>query len=240
MRQHASAPGGTDRGPVRGPTVPDQPEAGCRPAGPSSAARWSPPPLPGCCSHIAPPTHPPTTGTCVAASICRSVPGSTAADLGTVAAELPDGLSVVPEQQAEQLVGRVTRMPLRAMDLIRPDDLVGARPVRLTRHHRGRARPGSCTGVVGHAPGRRSGARCSRPTPTAAAPRPSRRTSSSPQIGSDDESIGSTGRCGCALALSDTAAARPSSMHRVRTEVTLALPSPAARHGDGNDDGSPP
>lgn len=47
-----------------------------------------------------------------------------AADLGTVAVALPRGARAVPAATAERMVGRITAVELRKLDLLRPTDLV--------------------------------------------------------------------------------------------------------------------
>lgn len=68
-------------------------------------------------------TAPPTTSYVVAV---RSVPAGstlTAADLGTVAAQLPADLSAVEKADADHLIGRRTRVALGQMDLVREGDV---------------------------------------------------------------------------------------------------------------------
>lgn len=58
----------------------------------------------------------------------------TADDLGTIAIDLPAGVAAISGDEASELIGRVTRSPGEALDLLRPSDL----------HEPGRfARPGS-------------------------------------------------------------------------------------------------
>ena len=68
-------------------------------------------------------TQPPTTRFVVLTRDVDAGAAIRADDLGTVAAELPDDLSVVDGAAAEDAIGRVARVPLRSMDLLRTGDL---------------------------------------------------------------------------------------------------------------------
>lgn len=164
-----------------------------------------------------------------------------AADLGTVAAELPDDLSVVPDARAKDLIGSVTRMPLKAQDLIRPTDVV--EPGRfdapdavevaldLPPAHAlsGTLRVGDRVQVLSTDPDGRGTTTVAQDVLVA-------------QVGADDDTdaIGSSGHVRVRLALADTATAQAVIDASVRTEVTLALPSPAALRPDPADERSEP
>lgn len=164
-----------------------------------------------------------------------------ASDLGTVAAELPDDLSVVPDAKAQELVGSVTRQPLRAMDLVRPSDLVDpgrfgtpdavevALDLAPARALAGTLRAGDHVHVLSTAPDGRG-------TTTIA------QNALVAQVGSDDgvEAIGSSGQVRVRLSLPDAAAAQSVVDASVRAELTLVLPSPAAPGTEPADAGSEP
>lgn len=71
-------------------------------------------------------SQPPTTRFVVLTQQVDAGQAVTADDLGTIAAEVPAGVSVVEEGDAEDLVGRVARTSLRPMDLLRSTDLYDA------------------------------------------------------------------------------------------------------------------
>lgn len=164
-----------------------------------------------------------------------------ASDLGTVAADLPDDLSVVSDAQAQELVGSVTRQPLRAMDLVRPSDLVDpgrfdtpdavevALDLAPARALAGTLRAGDRVHVLSTDPDGRG-------TTTVA------QSALVAQVGTDDgvEAIGSSGQVRVRLSLPDAAAAQSVVDASVRAELTLALPSPAAPGTQPADEGSQP
>jgi Flp pilus assembly protein CpaB len=164
-----------------------------------------------------------------------------AADLGTVAAELPDDLSVVPGAQAKDLIGSVTRMPLQAQDLIRPTDVV--EPGRLDPPNAvevaldlppahamsGALRVGDRVQVLSTDPDGGGTTTVAQDVLVA-------------QIGADDDAdaIGSSGQVRVRLTLADAATAQAVVDAVVRTEVTLARPSPAALRPQPADERSEP
>lgn len=164
-----------------------------------------------------------------------------ASDLGTVAADLPDDLSVVSDARAQDLVGSITRQPLQAMDLVRPTDLVDrgrfgtpdAVEVSLdlapARALAGTLRAGDRVHVLSTDPDGRG-------TTTVA------QRALVAQVGSDDgvDAIGSSGQVRVRLSLPDAAAAQAVVDASVRAELTLALPSPAPPDTEPSDEGSQP
>jgi hypothetical protein len=83
-------------------------------------------------------SQPPTTRYVVVTADIAPGDVLRAEQLGTVAAELPADLSVVAAEDAQGLVGRVARVALTSMDLVRPDDL----------YERGRFTPPASTEVA--------------------------------------------------------------------------------------------
>jgi hypothetical protein len=170
-------------------------------------------------------SEPPTTRFVVLTREVGAGEAVTADDLGTIAAEVPTGVSVVAEEDAEDLVGRVARTTLRPMDLLRTTDLYDAG--RFTA-------PGSTEVAVELGPaaalldtvevgdlvdvlstdpdgeGTRTIARAAR--------------ISAVQGGADDGGIGASGTVRVRLGVPDVATAEALVDAAVRTELTLALP----------------
>ena len=152
-----------------------------------------------------------------------------ASDLGTVAADLPADLSVVVDAQAQDLVGSVTRLPLRAMDLVRPTDVVD--PGRFDT-------PDAVEVALDLAPAPalfgtlRAGDRVHvlSTDPDGGGTRTVAHSALVAQVGSDDSAgaIGSSGQVRVRLSLPDAATAQSVVDAAVRSELTLVLPSPAA------------
>lgn len=152
-------------------------------------------------------------------------------DLGTVAMDLPDGVSGIPAADADRVVGRVARTPLSELDLVRPGDLfepgrfdaVAAVEVAVdlepARALAGTIRPGDSVDVLSTDPdgeGTRTIVRRARVT---AIGDPGR------------DGIGSSGRQIVRLGVADSTTAERVVDAAVRRVVTLALPAPATGGG---------
>lgn len=152
-----------------------------------------------------------------------------AGDLGTIAADLPDDVTAVDEADATDMVGRVTRVPVAAMDLLRPGDV----------HEPGRFPTADTTEVAVDLPPAqalsgtlRAGDRV-RVLSTDAAGAGTTTIAEDvfvSQVGVDDAAggIGSDGDVRVRLALPDPATAQQVVDAAVRTEITLALPAPSS------------
>lgn len=174
-------------------------------------------------------SQPPTTRFVV---VTREVPAGQvvdAADLGTVAAELPADVAAVAAEDAERLVGRVARTRLEPMDLLRPGDL----------HEAGRFTTPDSTEVAIELPaaaalvdtvevGDLVDVLSTDPngegTTTVA-----RGVRISGVQGADDDGIGASGTVRVRLGVDDGALAEALVDAAVRTDLTLALP----RSGSG-------
>lgn len=172
-------------------------------------------------------SDPPSTRFVVAT---QDVPaGSTLSSehLGLVAAELPAGSTAVPATEVDQLIGRVTRVPITTMDLLRPHDVLeagrftsaSAVEVELdlapARALAGTIREGDRVDVLstdGDGSGTITVARDAVVT-----------------LAADDDpdaSIGGLGTVRVRLSLADDATATAVVDAAVRTDVTLTLPGP--------------
>jgi Flp pilus assembly protein CpaB len=150
-----------------------------------------------------------------------------AEDLGTVAAELPGDLDVVWAEAAEQMVGRVARTSLSAMQPLRPDDLFeagrfdGGRRVEVSidlppaQALAGSIRTGDLVDVLATDPNAVG-------TSTVVS------DAVVSQIDLDDEAIGSSGQVRVRLGVADAASAEALVDAALRTDVTLALPAPSS------------
>jgi hypothetical protein len=172
-------------------------------------------------------SEPPTTRFVVVTGDVAAGHPVAASDLGTIAAEVPAGVEVVRGEDADDLVGRVARVPLRSMDLLRPDDLYEAGRFTTTetteveldlppgRALAGTLQVGDLVDVLSTDPDR-SG------TTTVAAGVPV-----SAVVDGDGTGIGTTGTVRVRIGLPDAVTAEAVVDAAVRSEVTLALPSPA-------------
>jgi pilus assembly protein CpaB len=149
-----------------------------------------------------------------------------AEDLGTVAAEIPDDVAVVWADSAEQMVGRVTRTSLQAMQPLRPADVFesgrfgGGRRVEVAvdlppaQALAGSLRTGDTVDVLATDPNAVgtttvvSGAVVS-------------------DVDHDADAIGGSGDVRVRLAVADHGTAEALVDASRRTEVTLALPAPS-------------
>lgn len=169
----------------------------------------------------------------------RELPAGTtirADDLGTVAADLPDDVSAVPEEDVDQVIGRVARSGMAPMDLVRSGDVF--EPGRFATTDTveialdlspaaallGTLREGDLVDVLStDLDGSGTSA-----VATGAAVTDAGGTTGDPD---DAAGIGTSGAIRVRLALPDDAVARAVIDAAVRTEVTLALPSPARTDG---------
>ncbi len=169
---------------------------------------------------------PPTTRIVVVTRDLEAGAAIRAEDLGTVAAELPDGVEVVWADSADQMVGRVTRTALQAMQPLRPGDVFeaarfeGGRRVEVSidlppaQALAGSIRPGDRVDVLATDPNAVgtttvvSGAVVS-------------------DVDHGDDSIGGSGDVRVRLAVADHDAAEALVDASRRTDVTLALPAPS-------------
>jgi hypothetical protein len=177
-------------------------------------------------------SQPPSTRFVVVTRAVDAGSAVTAADLGTATAELPSGVSAVPAAQAQDVVGRVARIPLGAMDLLRPGDLF--EPDRFT--------PPAVTEVALDLPpaqalfgtlriGDRVDVLSTDPDGSGTTTVASGVVVT--EVGSDDDTgIGAAGTVQVRVGLPDSVTAEAVIDAAVRSEVTLALPSPDGR-GDG-------
>lgn len=148
-------------------------------------------------------------------------------DLGTVAAQLPDGVSAVPSERAEQMVGRVARVGLEPMAMLRDDDLFD----------HGRFTPPATTEVVLDLPpsrallgtvrvGDRVDVLSTDPNGQGTAVVAAGVTVTEAGADHDGGSIGSASTVEVRLGLPDGVSAASLVDAAVRTELTLVLPSP--------------
>lgn len=172
-------------------------------------------------------SDPPSTRFVVAA---RDVPAGTTLSsehLGLVAAELPAGTTAVPAAEVDQLIGRVTRVPITTMDLLRQRDVLEAGrftsstavEVELdlppAQALAGTIREGDRVDVLS-TDGDGSG--------TVAVARDAVVTLAAGE--GPDDGIGGLGTVRIRLSLADDAAAAAVVDAAVRTDVTLTLPGP--------------
>ena len=177
-------------------------------------------------------SQPPTTRYVVAA---RDVPAGqvlTADDLGTLAADLPTGVTSVAADRADQLIGQITRSPLGELDLVRPSDVVAAAsfippgsvevPVEIdaARALPGAIRSGSRVDVLSTDPDEDGTVVLARDVLVV-------------DVGGDEDSeaIGGTGGVPFRLAAPDADAATAIVDAAVRSQVTLVLPTSADDDG---------
>lgn len=178
--------------------------------------------------------RPPTTRYVVVTAAVDAGTVLRSEQLGTVAAELPGDLSVVPAEEAQDLVGRVARVPLSSMDLVRPDDL----------YEHGRFTPPTVTEVALDLPpaaaladtirvGDRVDVLSTDPdrsgTVAVAASIPVTAISDS----SDSGGIGASGTVRVRLGLPDATTAAAVVDAAVRTEVSFALPLAGTADAEG-------
>ncbi len=178
-------------------------------------------------------SEPPTTRFVVVTSDVAVGRPVGAGDLGTIAAEVPDGVEVVRDEDADELVGRVARVPLRSMDLLRPGDLYEAgrfttadtTEVELdlppARALVGTLEVGDHVDVLSTDPDRSGTATVASGVPVSAV------------VDGDGAGIGATGTVRVRIGLPDAATAEAVVDAAVRSEVTLALPSPASADTGG-------
>lgn len=148
--------------------------------------------------------------------------------LGTVAMDVPDGLVVVDETEVDQVLGRVTRVALdeldllRASDLLEPDRFVGPGDVELAldlppaQAMSGALRAGERVDVLATDP---EGSGTSTIVRAALVTQVAR--------DGDESSIGASGTVRVRLAVADARVAEAVVDSSLRGEVTLVLPSPA-------------
>ena len=178
-------------------------------------------------------SQPPSTRYVVITRQVEAGSALNAADMGTATAELPSGLSAVPADQAQQLIGRVARVPLNAMDLLRPDDLFEPGRFRspattevaldLTPAQAllGTLRVGDSIDVLSTDPDGQGTATVATGVVVT-------------EVGGDgDGGIGAAGTVQVRVGLPDPSAAEAVVDAAVRTEVTLALPPPGGEGGAG-------
>lgn len=148
-------------------------------------------------------------------------------DLGTVAAQLPDGVSAVPAERADQFVGRVARVQLEPMAMLRDGDL----------YDRGRFAPPAATEVaLDLSPsqallgtvrvGDRVDVLSTDPNGQGTAVVAAGVIVSDVGADQDGTAIGSAGAVRVRLGLPDAVSAASLVDAAVRTELTLVLPSP--------------
>lgn len=175
-------------------------------------------------------TRPPTTRFVVAA---HDVPaGSTLrkSDLGTLAMELPSGVGSVTAADARKLIGTVTLHPLRALDLVRPNDVASGAdapdagsvevPVEIDRARSlgSSLRAGSRVDVLSTDPDGEGTVVLARDVLVVAADR-------------RDDGFGSSGATSFRLAVPDSATATAVVDASVRSRITLVLPDTAVTRG---------
>lgn len=176
-------------------------------------------------------TAAPTTAYVVAV---RHVPAGAslkAADLGTVTAELPADTTAISKAEAEELLGRTTRVPLEPMDLVRSGDVFD----------RGRFGPGAANEVVLDLPPAAAmhGALDvgDRVTVLSTDPDSSGTTTVATGVlvtavhGDDEDAIGIDGGVRVRIGVPDLATAEAVVDAAIRSDVTLVLPAP----GTGSD-----
>ncbi len=161
-------------------------------------------------------------------------------DLGTVAAQLPDGVTAVPAAQADQMLGRIARVQLEPMAMLRDGDL----------YELGRFAPPAATEVALDLPPSqallgtlRVGDRVDvlSTDPNGQGTTVIAEGVGISDVGSDQDgaTIGSAGAVRVRLALPDSVAAASLVDAAVRTELTLVLPSPRADRPGGANNGGP-
>lgn len=180
-------------------------------------------------------TQPPTTRYVVMTRDVASGDPVGVDDLGTIAAELPDDVGAVSGVEADGLIGRVARVPLHDMDLLREGDLF--EPDRFTT-------PGTTEIALDLTPaqallgtlqvGDRVDVLSTDPdgvgTTTVAT------DVLVSEVHDDDAGgIGATGTVRVRIGVADTASAESVVDASVRTEITLSLPAP----GPTDDGGAP-
>ncbi len=171
-------------------------------------------------------TAAPTTAYVVAV---RQVPAGaslSAADLGTITAQLPDDATVFSKADAEELLGRTTRVPLQPMDLVRTGDVFD----------RGRFGPGAANEVVLDLPPAAAmhGALDTgdRVTVLSTDPDSTGTTTVATDVlvtsvhGDDEDAIGVDGGVRVRVGVPDLPTAEAIVDAAIRSEVTLVLPAP--------------
>lgn len=170
-------------------------------------------------------SEPPTTRFVVLTQQVDAGHAVTADDLGTIAAEVPAGVSVVAEQDAEDLVGRVARTTLQPMDLLRATDLYdtgrfttpGSTEVAVELGPAAAlldtVEVGDLVDVLSTDPDGEGTRTIAREVRVSAV-----------QGGADDGGIGASGTVRVRLGVPDVATAEGLVDAAVRTELTLALP----------------
>ena len=171
-------------------------------------------------------TAAPTTAYVVAVRPVPAGASLSAADLGTVTAELPDDATTIRREDAEDLLGRTTRVPLRPMDLVRNGDVF----------ERGRFAAGANNEVVLDLPpaAAMQGALDAgdRVTVLSTDPNSTGTTTVATGVlvtsvkGDDDDAIGQNGGVRVRVGVADLATAEAIVDAAIRSDVTLVLPAP--------------
>jgi Flp pilus assembly protein CpaB len=161
--------------------------------------------------------------------VTRDVPAGTvleAADLGTVAIDLPAGTTAVDADDADRVVGSVARQDLHEMDLLRPSDTGAAAatpepgavvvPVQVerTRALDGVVHAGNRVDVLATDPDGNGTRLLARDVLVVAVD------------GEDDDGLGADEGVGFRLALADTDVAATVVDAAVRSQLTVVLPDP--------------
>jgi Flp pilus assembly protein CpaB len=175
---------------------------------------------------------PPTTRVVV---VTRDVPAGAvleAADLGTVAVDLPAGTGAVSGDDAQEVIGSVARHDLREMDLLRPSDTgrPGSDPapgsvvvpveIERARALADRVHPGARVDVLATDPDG-TGTQVLASDVLVVA------------VDDADDSLGARGGVGFRLALADAGTATAVVDAAVRSQLTLVLPTGPADPGAG-------
>jgi Flp pilus assembly protein CpaB len=170
-------------------------------------------------------TAPPSTRYVVVTSPVNAGHRLEATDLGSVRADLPEGLAAIRLEHSNQLVGRTTRVGMSALSLVRPGDLHPpgrfrsdgsvelALELEPARGLAGAITPGDLVDVLATDPdssGTRVVARGARVTDT----------------GDGPDAIGAAGRVTVRLELSDRTIATAVVDAAVRSDVSLVVPAP--------------
>ncbi len=165
----------------------------------------------------------------------REVPAGSplsAADLGTVTAEIPDDLNTIDKADADDLIGRTTRVALRPMDLVRDGDVFES----------GRFGPDATNELVLDLPpaaamhgaleaGDRVTVLSTDPDSTGTSTVATGVLVTSVQ-GDDDDAIGVDGGIRVRVGVADVATAEAIVDAAVRTDVTLVLPAPGPNESE--------
>lgn len=175
-------------------------------------------------------TRPATTRFVVAAHEIQAGAVLTARDLGTMAMDLPSGVSAVPSGRATSLVGAVARHRLGRLDLLRPGDVAKDGdapkagsvevPVEVDRERSlgSSLQVGSRVDVLSTDPDGVGTTVLARGVLVT-------------EVGRRDEGIGSSGGIGVHLALEDVTTVASVVDASVRSQLTLVLPRPGGSDG---------